>query len=404
MQPPPESERPGRSSQTASTRPWVTYLPLARTGPAFRPGESGRSSHALGPLNVVPSVPQLVDHEDRDATHHDRGTTGLEPELSNGVGSRAGTTTMTWLWITLAAVGAEVVLGIVIGKMIRGPLPPPAAGRQPITGRPEPADQVTDPQLVERIHRMIDDRSLVTVFQPIVVSTTGATLGFEALSRFAHIEPNSPPQTWFARADQTGLGIELEILAAEMALDMATVLPGHGYVSLNLSPAAIATDRLGAMLGYSGWPANRTVVEIAGPISPGDHVRFADNLSRLRHAGTRIAIGYTGSGPADFGRILSMRPDLIKVDRSLVTHADTDQSHRAVIAAGVGLAHELGAVVIAEGVQTTEELKALQTLGVDAVQGFLIGEPDLAGAWASRLRRPTDAHRRPAQQRRTEPH
>jgi predicted signal transduction protein with EAL and GGDEF domain len=98
----------------------------------------------------------------------------------------------------------------------------------------------------------------------------------------------------------------------------------------------------------------------------------------------RLAVGDTGAGYASFAHVLSLRPDDIKLDRSLVAGIDSDAARRAYDTAIVLLALELGAAVTGEGVETPDELATLNTLGVDRAQGYHLGRPTLSRAtWDS---------------------
>jgi EAL domain-containing protein (putative c-di-GMP-specific phosphodiesterase class I) len=95
----------------------------------------------------------------------------------------------------------------------------------------------------------------------------------------------------------------------------------------------------------------------------------------LRERGVRLAVDDTGAGYASLNHVLQLRPDIIKLDRSLVSHVPIDPARRALVTALVLLALELGSSVTAEGVETPLELTTLATLGVDHAQGYLLSAP-----------------------------
>lgn len=256
--------------------------------------------------------------------------------------------------------------------------------------------RAVDAALRERVRHIIASRSVLTVWQPIVDCSTRTLLGFEALSRFTHLEPQAAPDAWFAEAARVGLGVELELLAAGMALETASELPAlpeHAYLSVNLSPAAILTGQLASLLRETGWPPRRTVLEITEHTSIEDYEAVTDAIAPLRRDGLRLAVDDAGAGYASFRHILALHPDYIKLDRSLIGALGTDPARRALTKAVVSFAADIGAAVIAEGVETIEELTTLQRLGVHAAQGYLTGRPDIPTAWRIAPPRPSASSR-----------
>ena len=248
--------------------------------------------------------------------------------------------------------------------------------------------RAVDAAIRERVRDVITSRSLLTAFQPIVDCHTLTPLGFEALSRFTHLEPQAGPDVWFAEAARVGLGTELELLAARIALETAGELNGlreRVYLSINLSPAAILTGQLAQLLRETGWTPARIVLEITEHSLVADYEALTSAIAPLRLGGLRLAIDDAGAGYASFRHILALDPDYIKLDRSLVSDLDTDPARRALAGAVVTFAADIGATVIAEGVETTGELETLKRLGVSAAQGYLIGRPDSFAAGHGQL-------------------
>ncbi len=228
------------------------------------------------------------------------------------------------------------------------------------------------------VHAIITGRRLRTLYQPIVSMVDGTVIGAEALTRFT-AEPAATPDVWFARAAEVGLGIDLELLALSTALESAQHLPAHIYLSINLSPDALADSRTPAALQEGIWPCEQLVVEITEHVSVTDYATLADAVTTLRRLGIRIAIDDAGAGYASFRHILKLRPDYIKLDRALVDGIDHDAAKRALAGAFVAFGEELDAFIVAEGVETAAELAAARALGVHAAQGFHTGRPAPAG-------------------------
>lgn len=227
----------------------------------------------------------------------------------------------------------------------------------------------------ERLRAVMADGSFGLVFQPIVDLETGRTGGYEALSRFA-AEPYRPPDRWFADASEAGLGTELEVHAILQALRESAVLEGDVYVSVNASPATILDGALHrAVLGRLEAVRHRLVLEVTEHEAVPDYPALHEALAPLRAAGIRLAIDDAGAGYASLSHILQLRPDIIKLDMSLVRDVDTDGARRSLAAAMVRFAADLDIAVVAEGVETAEERAVLLQLGAGRGQGYHFARP-----------------------------
>ncbi len=233
---------------------------------------------------------------------------------------------------------------------------------------------------------LLSRADLRVVFQPIIATDTGRLVGAEALSRFEAFNPADlpdPPDAVFAQAAAVGLGVELELLAVRIALLAAEALPGDLYVSVNVSPAAVLSPKLTDALLASRVPLQRVVLEITEHVSVTDYDVLTSRIDELRAFGVRLAVDDAGAGFASFRHILRLAPEYIKLDRTLIENIADDPARRALAAAVVLFAFEMGSAVVAEGVETLAELRMTQTLGIDAVQGYLLGRPtDDWGTWA----------------------
>lgn len=126
------------------------------------------------------------------------------------------------------------------------------------------------------------------------------------------------------------------------------------------------------------------MLEVTERHEVGNYGPLADALAPLRRAGLRIAVDDAGAGFASMRHILQLKPDLIKLDREIIAGIDTDPAQRALGAAMVGFSSEIGAALVAEGIETEAELAAVTELGMTAAQGYLIGRPSLSPEdWAS---------------------
>jgi EAL domain-containing protein (putative c-di-GMP-specific phosphodiesterase class I)/GAF domain-containing protein len=222
----------------------------------------------------------------------------------------------------------------------------------------------------KRIRSVLRPGSPAIVFQPIVNVRTSAVIGAEALSRFPD---TSGPERWFADAASVGLGLDLELAAITAALGQLHRIPDNVYLSLNASPSAIQSPRLSEL--FDDIDAKRIVIEITEHAHVEDYDALVDAVRHLRSIGVRFAIDDAGAGYASLRHVVRIRPDLIKLDTSLTRDVDTDPARRALARSLLLFADEIGATLIAEGVETLTELDALVTLGVDHVQGYLTGRP-----------------------------
>jgi diguanylate cyclase (GGDEF)-like protein/PAS domain S-box-containing protein len=232
-----------------------------------------------------------------------------------------------------------------------------------------------DEQREEILRRLALPEPVTPVFQPILDLRTGRIAGYEGLSRFPGDDPR-PPNAWFAEAHRCGLGGRLEA-AALRAMLAAGPPPGLATLSLNLTPSALA-----AADAREALPADLTGMTIE--ITENELVTQTETLERtlddLRSRGARIAIDDAGAGYAGFKQLMRLRPDVIKLDRSLVSGVDSDPLKASLIESFVRFSRQLGALVCAEGVEELAELETLAALDVDLAQGYVIARP--APAWA----------------------
>lgn len=227
----------------------------------------------------------------------------------------------------------------------------------------------------ERLRGVLLDGSFSLVFQPIVDLRTGDVAGYEALSRFAS-DPYRPPNEWFADADRAGLGAEVEVHAILAALDESASLPRQTYVSVNASPKTVLDGSLHtALLPRLADARHRLVLEITEHEAVTDYAALHEALDPLRAAGVRLAVDDAGAGYASLSHILQLRADIIKLDMSLVRDVDSDDARRSLAGAMVHFAREIGATIVAEGVETQAELTTMAALGAERGQGYLFARP-----------------------------
>ncbi|MFH6784232.1 MULTISPECIES: sensor domain-containing phosphodiesterase [Methylobacterium] len=235
-----------------------------------------------------------------------------------------------------------------------------------------------------RVAEAIEAEAITMVFQPIYRTADGSLAAFEALARFPAapgLRPGSGPDAWFADAAETGLGEALEFLALRQALGALAALPAGVKLSVNLSPAALASPRLAEAL--AGAPLDRLVLELTEHAAVPSYEALRDGLGPLRRRGLSLAIDDVGAGHATLRHVLDLEPDFIKLDMSLIRAIDAQSARRALTEALTGYGRRIGCEIVAEGVETEAEYAVLRSIGVTRVQGFLTGRPMPLAAAAS---------------------
>src|SRR3954467_8593487 len=223
---------------------------------------------------------------------------------------------------------------------------------------------------------LADPDDLTLVFQPIV-DLAGATIaGYEALARF----PGSAgPDVWFAAAAEAGLAAELEALAIHKALAAVPALPPDTFLTVNVSPHILGSAPVQDALATRD-DLHRVVVELTEHTPVHDLAALRRQCDELRMRGALIALDDAGSGYSGLQQLAALRPQGVKLDRALVSDADTDPV-RVALAEMLGeFAGRIDAWLLAEGVETQAELAAFARLGVPLAQGWLLARPTPAFA------------------------
>lgn len=228
-------------------------------------------------------------------------------------------------------------------------------------------------EALSRIRAVLErPEALTIVLQPIVALQGSTLAGVEALARF-HVEPQRSPDKWFDEAASVGLVHQLEIAAVRRALDELAALRAPAYLSVNVSPST-ATSPLFHEVMEIVRP-DRVVMEITEHAPVVDYDALHDRLARLRDRGVRLAVDDVGAGFASLSHILALNPDIIKLDISLTRDIEKHRPKRALAAALATFAREIGCAVVAEGIETADELEVLFDLGVTHGQGYFLGKP-----------------------------
>lgn len=228
-------------------------------------------------------------------------------------------------------------------------------------------------QLRQRIEQTIAASAMDIVLQPVVDLATSTLVSVEALARFTG-PPRQAPDRWFAEAERVGLGSELEVVAASQAIRLLELIPEPVTLSINVGPSTL-DDPCFVGLVMADAP-KRIIIELTEHIPVDNYQALIAGVQWLRHHGVRLAVDDAGAGYASFAHIIELAPELIKLDRSLIADIATDPVRRALAGALVGFAHQSGARVVAEGIETAHEFAAAADLGIDYGQGFYLGRPE----------------------------
>lgn len=213
------------------------------------------------------------------------------------------------------------------------------------------------------------------VFQPIVDLARGVVTGYECLARFDS-EPYRTPDQWFAAAWRLDRGAELEALVVQRALAARDRLPPGTFLTVNITPSALQRDAVRRVV--AGRDLRRLVLELTEHDAFGDEDALRDALAGLRAQGALVALDDAGSGYAGLQQLLAVRPDIVKLDRSLVQDVDQDEAKLALVEMVGVLSGRLDAWLLAEGIETAAELEVFQRLGVPLGQGWHLGVPAIA--------------------------
>jgi EAL domain-containing protein (putative c-di-GMP-specific phosphodiesterase class I) len=224
-------------------------------------------------------------------------------------------------------------------------------------------------EMFGRIREVLERGGLGVVFRPIFDLDSLAIVGYEALPRF---EEGGSPERWFADADEIGLGADLERAAIQVSLAHLGDLSRGAYHWVRLSPRAMGSSTIRDMLTEA--PGDRTIVGLA-PTGPRGDPGLVEAADDLRARGLRVAFDLVGSETTALSDIYRFQPDVLRLDASAVRGIDADPPQRDVVSFLVRLGSEVGAAIVAAGIETRESLNVLRDLGVAYGQGYALAPP-----------------------------
>ena len=215
--------------------------------------------------------------------------------------------------------------------------------------------------------------------QPVVDLATGDIAGYELLARFGGPE-DAPPDVWFLNADRLGLATALTARVLDHAFALRPHLPTNAFFAVNIEPHLLSDPAIIHVL-RSLPSLDRIVIELTGHTPVRDDQALHGAVEWIRKAGGLIAVDDAGAGYAGLRQLITVQPDIVKIDRELIAGIDTDPIRRGAVSLLSDLVSRMNAKVLAEGVETHGELQVLASLGVPLAQGWLLARP--APPWST---------------------
>jgi diguanylate cyclase (GGDEF)-like protein len=248
-------------------------------------------------------------------------------------------------------------------------------GRHGVADDPRNLDE-----LALAVSLVASSRVLKPVYQPLYSLRTGQVVGYEGLVRPGPESTFANATALFVAAEATGHTVELDLASLDAVLAGARTLEERCYLSINLSPRSLEAEAFSpfevlAMARRYGIHSERIVVELTEREAVEDIGRLRDALGALRRHGVRIAADDVGAGNAGLRLLTEVEFDIMKIDLSLVRAGAMSESSDAVLRALRDLAQRRGQTILAEGVETADQLELVIALGFDTAQGYLLNRP-----------------------------
>jgi EAL domain-containing protein (putative c-di-GMP-specific phosphodiesterase class I) len=235
------------------------------------------------------------------------------------------------------------------------------------------------------LRRALERAEIQAFFQPTVDLRSGRVTGAEALARWVHPDRGLiPPAEFLALAETKGQMRSL----TERVIEFSATAAGDWWrsglglqLSVNLSASAIAEpdwnldEFVADILARTGLPAQALQFEVTENALMADAEAAAAVLGRLSALGTAISVDDFGTGLSSVSRLITLPIHEIKVDRSFIGALTDSDDTKTVVRSSIYMAHQMGLVVVAEGVETEDAWRQLRSMGCERAQGFLIAEP-----------------------------
>lgn len=228
---------------------------------------------------------------------------------------------------------------------------------------------------MREFYRMLEAESVQTIYQPVVPFADRHAIGYEALSR-GPIPGLASPLTLFAIAEQESQGARLDQICCQRAIqnfpmkDQQDVLIFINLMPQTLEMGAVSAERLNQWVEEGGLTPSRVVLEVTEREMT-DPSRFYTEVDRCRRAGYRFAVDDVGTGYSNFSLLSDLVPEFFKLDLDFVRLTRVRPVRQLLVETLVRFAGQIGAMVVAEGIESTEDAEVFRLLGVHLGQGFL---------------------------------
>ena len=230
------------------------------------------------------------------------------------------------------------------------------------------------------LRRALDTNELELCLQPQFSCDTLEVTGFEALTRWRHPTRGMlSPAVFIPVAERSGLINPLGLWAIEQACRAAMSWPSRHRVAVNLSPSQLRCETIQedirAILRRTQFPAHLLELEVTESVLLDEDHRTLETLHKLRAMDIRVTLDDFGTGYSSLSYLRRFPFDKIKIDKSFIQGQGTDRGTKVILEAMIRMCTDLGLDVVAEGVETEQQLHELRQLGCREIQGFLLGEP-----------------------------
>lgn len=234
---------------------------------------------------------------------------------------------------------------------------------------------------LEKVLDVIQGGQVTVLFQPIISTVERRIVGYEALSRGPSNSSLHSPLVLFAAARQHGKLTELEMLCRQKAVEGFSQQRLPGKLFLNVSPESLLEHqhypgRTLAMLERVGMSPEQVVIELTEQAPIDNFGLLYSALHHYRDMGFSIALDDLGAGYSSLRLWSELHPEFVKIDRHFIDGIHLDRVKREFVGSIMDMAKASRAHVIAEGIELSEELEVLQDMGIDWVQGYLLGRPE----------------------------
>lgn len=229
---------------------------------------------------------------------------------------------------------------------------------------------------IQKLKKIIEDKKIYMVFQPIVELSTGECIGFEALARGPKGSSFEAPEVMFSIAEKAGIVFQLEDLCKSKLFNQFANIHSK-YIFVNIEPSILESRAYKKLsLFVNAYESkSKIVIEITERMVSKDYNVMDSNLREIRTLGYKIAIDDVGSSYLSLESLICLRPDFVKINYSLIKGIKKDFIKQEIVKTLVDISKKMRAKTIAEGIECFEDLDYLRKNHVDYGQGFYISVP-----------------------------